>query len=225
MNRTFRNFGLLLAAGLALLLAGCVTPGYGGYGYPGGYGQGLPYPSGYGSQVQGTVETVDANYSRLTLLADDPRSGYGQRLSVRFDRNTRLYYQGREYPVTGLERGDVIRFDAVQSGGELYARSIEVVRDVRAGGYGGGMYGNDLRGTVGYVDTRARIIQLDGSGYGGGLQVAYDARTIVEYQGRSYRPENLHRGDLVRVQARQVGYNNEWLAERIYVERSYSRGW
>ena len=125
MNRTFRNFGLLLAAGLALLLAGCVTPGYGGYGYPGGYGQGVPYPSGYGSQVQGTVETVDANYGRLTLLADDPRSGYGQRLSVRFDRNTRLYYQGREYPVTGLERGDVIRFEAVQSGGELLAQGRE----------------------------------------------------------------------------------------------------
>ena len=63
------------------------------------------------------------------------------------------------------------------------------------------------------------------AGYGGGLQVAYDARTTVEYQGRSYRPENLQRGDLVRVQARQVGYNNQWLAERIYVERSYGRGW
>lgn len=227
MHHTIRTFGLLLAAGTALLLAGCVTPGYGGYGYPGGgYGQGGgTYPSNYGSQVQGTVEGVDPSYGRITLLADDPRSGYGQRLSVRYDRNTRLYYQGREHPVDGLERGDVIRFDAVTSGRELYARQIEVVRNVRDGSYGGGMYANDLRGTVGYVDTRARVIQLDGGGYGGGMQVVYDNRTVVEYQGRTYRPENLQRGDLVRVQARQAGYNTQWMAERIYVERSQNRGW
>lgn len=231
MTTSIRRLGLLLAGSAALFLAGCATPGgYGTYpGYPGGYGQGgAGYPSQYGNQVQGTVEGVDAGYGRITLLADDPRSGYGQRLSVRFDRNTRLYYQGREHPVTGLERGDVIRFDAVQSGRELYARQIEVVRNVRDGGYGsgnyGGAYGNDLRGTVGHVDTRARTIQLDGGGYGGGMQVAYDTRTTVEYQGRRYRPENLQRGDQVRVQARQVGYN-QLLAERIIVERSYGRGW
>lgn len=223
MNALIRNVGLLFVCSGALLLAGCVTPG--GYGSYPGSGGGYPgYPSSYGSQMQGTVEGVD--YSRITVLADDPRYG-GQRLTVRHDRNTRLFYQGREYPVTGLERGDVIRFDAVQSGRELYARQIEVVRNVRDGGYGGdpyGNYGNDLRGTVGYVDTRARTIQLDAGGYGGGMQLAYDARTTVEYQGRRYRPEQLQRGDQVRVQARQLGYN-QWLAERIIVERSYGRGW
>ena len=46
---------------------------------------------------------------------------------------------------------------------EWYARQIEVVRNVRDGGYGGdpyGSYGNDLRGTIGYVDTRARTRHL-----------------------------------------------------------------
>jgi hypothetical protein len=32
------------------------------------------------------------------------------------------------------------------------------------------------------------------------------------------RPENIERGDVVRIQARQ--WNNEWLAERIVVETS-----
>jgi hypothetical protein len=147
-------------------------------------------------------------------------------VEVRYDQRTRLFYQGREHPVEGLERGDVIRIDATQSGRELWARSIEVVHNVREGGYGDGHgaggYGNDLRGPVAFVDTRARLIRLDGAGYGGNPQVAYDARTTVEYQGRTYRPENLQRGDIVRIQTRQVG-NDQWLAERIIVERSVGR--
>lgn len=222
MNTLTRGIGLMLAASV-LLLAGCATPG--GYGsYPGGgYGQTDPgYPSQYGSQLQGTVESVDPGYNRILVVVDDPRSGRAQRVDVRYDQRTRLVYQGRESAVEGLERGDVIRFDAAQSGRELYARQIEVVRNVREGGYGGqygGGYGNDLRGSVALVDARARVIRLDGAGYGNNVQLLYDARTTVEYQGRSYRPENLQRGDIVRIQARQVG-NNQWLAERIIVERS-----
>jgi hypothetical protein len=221
MNHMTRAVGLI-AATSALLLVGCVTPG--GYGQsPGGYGQPAPgYPSQqYGSQLQGTVESVDPRYNRILLVVEDPRSGRTQRMEVRYDERTRLVYQGRESAVEGLERGDVIRFEAVQTGRELYARQIEVVRNVRDGGYGGG-YGNDLRGSVALVDTRMRLIRLDGAGYGNDVQLAYDARTTVEYQGRSYRPENLQRGDIVRIQARQVG-NNQWLAERIIVERSVGR--
>lgn len=213
----------LLLAASSLLLAGCVSPG--GYGsYPGGYGQPAPgYPSQYGNAIQGTVDAVDPGSNRIFLVVDDPRYGAGQRVEVRYDQRTRLVYQGREHPVEGLERGDVIRIDATQSGRELWARSIEVVRNIREAGYGGNYgYGNDLRGTVAFVDTRSRLIRLDGAGYGGNTQLAYDARTTVEYQGRLYRPENLQRGDLVRIQARQVG-NNQWLAERIIVERSVGR--
>ena len=226
MNHITRGIGLI-AATSALLLVGCVTPGGYGTSYPGGYGQPAPgYPSQqYGNQLQGTVESVDPRYNRILLVVDDPRSGRTQRMEVRYDERTRLVYQGRESAVEGLERGDVIRFDAVQTGRELYARQIEVVRNVRDGGYGGeygGGYGNDLRGSVALVDTRMRLIRLDGAGYGNDVQLAYDARTTVEYQGRSYRPENLQRGDIVRIQARQVG-NNQWLAERIIVERSVGR--
>lgn len=226
MNNTTRGSALLLA--MSLLLAGCVSPGGygsdpGGYGsYPGGYGQPAPgYPSQYDSQLQGTVDGVDPGYSRIFVIVDDPRSGREQRVEVRYDQRTRVIYQGREERVEGLERGDVIRIDASQSGRELWARSIEVVRNVRDGGYGGG-YGNDLRGSVAFVDTRARIIRLGGAGYGDDVQVGYDTRTTVEYQGRSYRPENLQRGDLVRIQAQRLG-NSQLLAERIVVERSVGR--
>lgn len=227
MNYTIRGFGFALVSSV-LLLSGCVTPGSYGNGYgtgPDGYGQATPgYPSSqYGSQLQGTVERVDPGYNRISVIVDDSRSGGVQRLDVRYDQRTRLFYQGQQQNIEGLERGDVVRMDVAQSGSELWARSIEVVRNVRDGGYGnGGGYGNDLRGSVAFVDTRVRMIRLDGAGYGNDVQLAYDARTTVEYQGRSYRPENLQRGDLVRIQVRQVG-NNQWLAERVIVERSVGR--
>ena len=223
MRHATRGIAMMLAMGV-LLLTGCVSPG--GYASDPGYGQsGQGWPAQYDSQLQGTVEGVDPGYARIVLLVDDPRSGRAQRMDLRYDQRTRLFYRGRESAVEGLERGDVIRVDVSDSGRELLARSIEVVRNVREGGYGdgyGNAYGNDLRGSVAMVDTRARLIRLDGGGYGSRTELAYDGRTTVEYQGRSYRPEDLERGDLVRIQARQVG-NSQWLAERIIVERSVGR--
>lgn len=221
--KTIRQFGRGLGLAAALvLLAGCATGGYGGAGQ--GQYPGQSYPDDrYGSQaLTGTVEGVDLNGQRLILSAQSSSYGGNSRVEVFFDRNTRLYYQGQVQAIDGLERGDVVRVETAQSNGRLWARRIEVVRNVRDG-YGGGEYGNELRGSVGYVDPRARVIELDrggyGSSYGGNAgRVRYDERTVVEYQGRRYRPENLERGDLVRIQTRQLG--NEWLAERIWVERS-----
>lgn len=231
-------------ASLLLLLAGCATGGFPGAGYPGqSQYPGTQYPGdGYGQQaVVGTVEGLDLSRQRLILVTESQSQyGGGSRIDVGFDRNTRLFYQGREHAIEGLERGDVVRVETAQSGGRLWARQIEVLRDVRTtqggqyggqyGGdqYGGGQYGAQLRGNIGYIDTRSRVIEIDAGGYGstyGGdaganrRLVRYDDRTVVEYQGRRYRPQDLGRGDLVSIQARQVG-NNEWLAERIMIERS-----
>lgn len=222
MERIRRGLGLLLASGV-LLLAACVSPGGHG-GHPGGYGQAPGgYPS-WGHHVQGTVEALDRTYGRILLVVDDPRSGRAGRMEVRYDQRTRLFHQGREAAVEGLERGDVVRIDVAQSGRDLLARSVEVLRDVRDRGPGGGgtdAY-DDTRGTVAFVDTRARLIGLGGDGYGRDRPLRYDGRTTVEYQGRLYRPEDLDRGDQVRIQVRRRG-NGEWLAERIVVERSVRR--
>jgi len=241
-----RRLGIMLAMSV-LILAGCVSPGIPGGTAGGGYGQpGTGYPSQYGRQLQGTVDAVDTRYGRILLLVDDPRSGRGERREVRYDQRTRLFYQGREHAVDGLERGDVIRVEMADAGREPWAQTIEVVRNVRDTGYGGGYrddgYGRDgyddrdyddrgyddrfgagpsqeLSGQVAFVDERAQLISLDRVGYRNATRLRFDSRTTVEYQGRSYRPENLERGDQVRVQVRPLG-NNEWLAERILVERS-----
>jgi len=221
-----RGIGMLLGAGV-LLLAGCISPGGYGGDYPGGYGPPDPgYPQqGHGRQLQGTVDGLDSSYGRILLVFDDPRSGRAARTEVRYDQRTRLFHQGRDAAVEGLERGDVVRIDVVESGRDLWARSIELLRDVRDRGHGGGypgVHGEETRGQVAFVDERAQLIGLDSGGHGRGTRLRYDGRTTVEYRGRLYRPQDLDRGDLVRVQARRLG-NGDWLVERIFVERSVRR--
>jgi len=155
-SAAFQGWRVALALVAGLALAGCASLGgspYGGnpYGssYPGGTsypGNTYPgndgyYPGGYGNQqgtqrLVATVVDMDPRSGRLLLDAGDPRSYQRQRVEVYFDNNTRLYYQGRVYPVTGLERGDVVSVNVVDSRGRMWATQIEVVRNVReSGGY------------------------------------------------------------------------------------------
>lgn len=80
----------------------------------------------------------------------------------------------------------------------------------------------DFRGTVVDVDTSARRITLDTDSSSslntrGDRTVYYDDRTVVEYSGQTYKPENLERGDEVTVQL--ANQSNTDLAERIIVTR------
>lgn len=136
---------LVLSA--ALLLGACATSGGyggnpyggGGYGYPGGASHPGGYGSPYGSQrFIATVQDIDPRGGRMLLAVGDPRGYSSQRVEVWFDNGTRLYYRGQLAPVAGLEPGDQVSVDAVRSGGRLWARQIEVVRNVRE--YGGYRY-------------------------------------------------------------------------------------
>lgn len=194
--RVFARAALIAAV---LALSGCATGALGGYPQggqsPGSSYPGQQYPQQYpANQLIGTVQGVDAGAGRILLNTQSSTyGGGGSRVEVYFDQRTQLAYQGQVYPVDGLEPGDEIRVDASQSGGRLWARSIEVLRNVRdgqGGAYGqGGGYSNsgDLRGEVGFVDTRSRTIELArgavGGNYGAVQRIRYDERTLVEYQG------------------------------------------
>ena len=87
----------------------------------------------------------------------------------------------------------------------------------------------DIRGTVDSVDLNSRSIYLTNvTGYTNGLasgvnntaRVFYDDRTTVQYQGRTYRPADLERGDQVSVRADQNG--NQLLAQSMDV--TYNAG-
>lgn len=90
---------------------------------------------------------------------------------------------------------------------------------------GGGSSANaEIRGTVDYVDRNNQTIRLTNvsgltsmlsSGGGNTAVIHYNNNTPVAYQGQSYRPEDLERGDQVAVRVDESG--NRLMAEEINV--------
>jgi hypothetical protein len=71
----------------------------------------------------------------------------------------------------------------------------------------------DLRGVVQSVDSDSQSLEIevagddsqdsDSDGPAGVIEVSYDAQTVVQFQGHSYRPENLEEGDVVEIHLRR----------------------
>lgn len=73
------------------------------------------------------IQQVDANSGRLYVRTQD-----GQQGTIRVDNQTQVVYNNQRYPVTSLERGDVVRIQTQQTqNNELYASRIDVLRSAR----------------------------------------------------------------------------------------------
>jgi hypothetical protein len=215
----------LTALTVAVLLAGC---GSSGIGDVLGGGRDDRYDTGV-SDLRGTVERVDTLDRRIVV--DVEGTGYGSSLRnggdeviLYYDDSTRVEFEGRAYRPEDLERGDRIQADVGRSGDRLIAEEIEVLYDVSGGGgTSDDLRDTELRGTVRYVDTRSRTLEIEpsrsNSGFptnrSGAVLVTYDSQTTVEFEGRRYQPENLERGDVVEIELRDLG--NQLLAEEILV--------
>ncbi|MCI0634321.1 MAG: hypothetical protein L0206_10465, partial [Actinobacteria bacterium] len=115
------------------------------------------------------------------------------------------------------------------AGALLIAGCSSTLGDILGGGrsdpYPQGDIG-EVRATVDQVDTRNRIIYVeDAQAYRRDLRnssgredlaIYYDERTVVEYDGRSYRPQDLEPGDQIVAQVDETG-GNRLFAERIEV--------
>lgn len=83
---------------------------------------------------------------------------------------------------------------------------------------------SEVRGRVVQVDTSNRRIDLDVTYINNlrderrGSSVYYDSQTVVEFQGRTYRPEDLERGDEILV--RGSNRDGRFIADRITVVRN-----
>lgn len=78
-------------------------------------------------QMQAEVQQIDTNGQRIYIRSQNGQSGY-----VRFDSQTQVIYRQQRYPVTALERGDIVVMQVQQiSQNELYAARIDVTRSVR----------------------------------------------------------------------------------------------
>ena len=125
--------GTIITSALAatLALGGCA----GGLGNLGALGEILGQATGAGAggqqqgqgQLQAEVQSVDTNNQRLYVRTQQGQSG-----AVRFDSNTQVIYRQERYPVTALERGDVVSVQVQQiANNELYAARVDVVQSVQ----------------------------------------------------------------------------------------------
>jgi hypothetical protein len=90
------------------------------------------------SDVRGSVTYVDTAARRIDLdvaYINNLRNtdSNQQRGSIYYDNNTRVVFQGREYNVSDLERGDEIEVRGVNDNGRYLAQTITVTRDSSGG--------------------------------------------------------------------------------------------
>jgi hypothetical protein len=185
-----------------------------------------------GSVLTGTVRSIDTNRQTITV---DP--GYGSYVTVNYGTNTPVYFNGRTYAPRDLEIGDQISV-RVNNGGtsSVGAQDITVTRSISGGNNNSnnGTYGtpstgqfSTVRGTVRFVDTVNRTIQLDSTSWVNGFQtntggntllIHFDTNARVSVNGQLYPLSNLEAGDMIEVQLEQLGTGN-YLAQRINLVR------
>lgn len=184
---------------------------------------GSTYPT-TGSTLRGTVRYVDT--SRGTIEVD---RGYGSTTMVEFTSSTPVYFDGRTYRVSDLERGDEIEIRVRDLGsGRVAAQDITVTRNVGSGTSGSSSQMSTLRGTVRNVDTSRRTIELESAswisgfntGVGGGstVIVQYGANTGVNVSGQMHPINGLERGDVIEVRVQNLG-GGTYVADQVWLVR------
>jgi hypothetical protein len=182
---------------------------------------------GNGSVITGTIRSIDT--SRHTMSVD---AGYGSYVTVDWVSNTPVYFNGRTYAPGDLEVGDQVNVRVSGgNGSRVSAQDITVTRSISGTGSNNGTYSNGIqtvRGTVRYIDTAARTIQLESTSWMNGFQtntggntitIRYDPTARVDVSGQLYPLSNLERGDVIDVQVEPNGSSN-YLAQRITLVRN-----
>lgn len=228
-----RNLQFTILAAALLLLAACGSSGLGDILGGGGQASGAPPTTTSSADVYGTVSSVDTRNQRIDLTMDDYNSG-SRNVTVYYDSRTRVTYQNQQGNPSQLERGDRVSIRMINSGNQSVADLITVTQSVS----GTGSYPSNpgrtspstatgrVTGTINYIDTNARLINVNAS-YVTGLRTSnnntfsiyYDGRTRVMYQGQTYTPADLERGDQVEVTTYNSG-NNQVVADTITVTRN-----
>ena len=173
---------------------------------------------GGGDSLYGEVRSVDTRRGRIQV-----REQNGRDQTVRYDNRARVVYQNREYPVSSLERGDVVRMRVEYDRNDTaWVDRIEVRssarrtdrrdrdddryddRDDRNRGDVWGSRVERLEGRVQAIDARR--------GY---FTVTDDRSRVLVYMPRNARREDvrrferLRRGERVRVEVRSRGRGDQ----------------
>jgi hypothetical protein len=193
----------------AVALSGCAGTNLGALGdILGGAMGGM---GGAGQQQGQLVVEVQGVDTRQQVIA--VRTQQGQQGNVIFDQNTVVVYQNQQYPVTALERGDVVAMQVQQTQqGAPYASRIDVQQSVQErtgqtsgnGTYGGTSGGmgqlQQLYGRVGQVDYNRGMFQLQTQQGTVVVQMPYDPGPATNDYFR-----RLRTGDTVRMEGTFTG--------------------
>ena len=95
---------------------------------------GSPSPSqpsavtGVVSGIDTSAQRIDLNVTHVNQLRPNSSQSTG---SIYYDSNTHVVYQGNNYNVSDLERGDEVSVNGVNNNGRYVAQTITVTRNVR----------------------------------------------------------------------------------------------
>lgn len=211
MIRTMRMLAAGAVVALTAVSGGCASA----YGWEDVVQDGRGRGGWSSTEMRGQVAGVHERYRTIRLRRDN-----GRYADVRYDSRTEVVHNGRRYRVESLDRGDYVSMRVSRdSRGELYARHVNVRRDVRdRDGYGDRdrRYPDRRRDDERYGDRRddryearaleGRVTRVDRSGRRFEVR---DSRGTVwvavpSNAGRSVRErfERLRTGDHVRVSGR-----------------------
>ena len=144
-------------------------------------------------RVEGVVRQVNADEGRVVVETDRR-----EMITIRATRSTPVYYGGQTYQISNLETGDRVRVEPQSmstSGGEVTARSIEVVRSVQEGGGGTPRSVTQVAGRVSRVDRTTDIVRVD-TGRG---EIRVDLTNAYDSGGSRIRARDLQTGDRVTI--------------------------
>jgi len=177
---------------IAMAMVVLLTAGCAGLGAASGGG----WPDRGTASIHGEVRSVDTRRQRLTVRPDR-----GRNTTFAIDGRTTVIYRQRRYPVTALERGDIVSVRAVRDRrGNLIADRIDVRRSAREIGRSPARV-QRLNGTVAWADARSGAF---------GVAVSRN-RHVAVYLPRNAGPSDrarllrLRRGERVRAEVRSVG--------------------
>lgn len=229
---------------MVILLAACGSTGIGDI-LGGG---GSPAQSRY--DIQGTVESVDLNSRAIYLTnvsgynASMLSNGGASSVRVYYDENTPVSFNGQTFRPSDLERGDQVTVRADESGNTLVAQSVTVTRDVSTGSSssyptypsnGSSTYNQTIRGTVSYVNTSNRTIELQSASWINGFNsstsgsaagttvIHYDTNTMIDVAGRMQAMSGLERGDVIEVEVSRDSNGSALWAQRAFLVRDVNQ--
>lgn len=155
--------------------------------------------AGGGGTGQLAVEIQGVNAQQQAIQV---RTQEGQTGAVRYDQNTVVVYQQQQYPVTALERGDLVVMQLQDVQGTLYTARIDVTQSVRE------RTGTTGTGSANLVQVAGRVSQMDHNAGRFVVQMQNGSVTVsLPYNAPQATVDHFHRlrvNDTVRLEATPI---------------------